>query len=381
MAESAAFKKMMLTAMAVLAGSQIGVVLLKNASKTVRGIVSGPLSLASGIAGVAVALLVLGRYVRILPHQYRKIAAVSGALLCFIMLTGAAVRLTGSGLGCPDWPTCKQGQVVPANGVHAMIEFGNRVVTGLCVFAAAIGVLTALVRVPYRRDLVRLGLLTSFLIFCNAILGGLTVIYGLKPQFVMSHFLLSIVTVASGVLIFHRAGEPGGSRDLLGRDRVAVIDPISIRLVQGLTLASLVVVFLGTVTTGTGPHGGDPDVARFSYSMRQVVQIHSGAVWIMLIIAVVLAVRAARSPRPAAAEVRRRMTVLIGISLAQGVVGYVQYFTRLPVGLVEVHVLGATLVWLSVLWVRASTWLPEAECALAPTGAPVRVRGPVSQNG
>ncbi len=379
--DSSAFKKSMLTVIGVLVVSQIGVVLLKNTSKTTRSVVSGPLSLAAGVAGVAIALLFLGRYVRIVPRRYRVIASVSATLLCFIMLTGAAVRLTGSGLGCPDWPTCKQGKLVPASGTHAQIEFGNRIVTGLCVFAAAIGVLTALVRVPYRRDLVRLGLLTSFLIFSNAILGGLTVIYGLKPQFVMSHFLLSIVTIASGVLVFHRSGEAGGSRDLWGRDRVASIDPLSVRLVQGLTLASLVVMFLGTVTTGTGPHGGDPEVARFNYPMRDVVRIHSGAVWIMLALTVLVALRAARTPGDAAAELRRRMTVLIAVSLAQGAVGYIQYFNRLPVGLVEVHVLGATLVWVSVLWVRAATWLPHAERVMGPTPSAARVRGPLSQNG
>jgi heme a synthase len=380
-ADSSAFKKSMLTVIGVLVVSQIGVVLLKNTSKTTRSVVSGPLSLAAGVAGVAIALLFLGRYVRIVPRRYRVIAGVSATLLCFIMLTGAAVRLTGSGLGCPDWPTCKQGKVVPASGTHAQIEFGNRIVTGLCVFAAAIGVLTALVRVPYRRDLVRLGLLTSFLIFSNAILGGLTVIYGLKPQFVMSHFLLSIVTIASGVLVFHRSGESGGSRDLWGRDRVASIDPLSVRLVQGLTLASLAVMFLGTVTTGTGPHGGDPKVARFNYPMRDVVRIHSGAVWIMLALTVLLALRAATTPGDAAAELRKRMTVLIAVSLAQGAVGYIQYFTRLPVGLVEVHVLGATLVWVSVLWVRAATWLPYAERVMGPSPSAARVRGALSQNG
>ena len=210
------------------------------------------------------------------------------------MLTGAAVRLTGSGLGCPDWPTCKQGKVVPASGTHAQIEFGNRIVTGLCVFAAAIGVLTALVRVPYRRDLVRLGLLTSFLIFANAILGGLTVIYGLKPQFVMSHFLLAIVTIASGVLVFHRSGEPGGSRDLWGRDRVAAVDPLSVRIVQGLTLASLVVLFLGTVTTGH--RARTAEIPRLPASATRCVTSSAStpaSVWIMLAIAVVaLALRA-----------------------------------------------------------------------------------------
>lgn len=375
------FKRIMLMLVGVLAVSQIAVVLLKNTSKSTRSVVSGPLSLAAGIAGVGIALLFLGRYVRIVPHRYRMIASVSAVLLGFIMLTGSAVRLTGSGLGCPDWPTCKQGKVVPASGTHAQIEFGNRIVTGLCVLAAAIGVLTALVRVPYRRDLVRLGLLTSFLIFANAILGGLTVIYGLKPQFVMSHFLLAIGTLASGVLVFHRAGEPGGSRDLWGRDRVAAVDPLSARLVQALTAASLTVMLLGTITTGSGPHGGDPEVDRFSYSMRDIVRIHSGAVWVMLALTVVLAVRAARTPGHAASEVRRRVSALLAVSLLQGAVGYIQYFNRFPAGLVQAHVLGAIVGWVSVLWIRAVTWLPATEPVTAVNLEAARVRGPVSQSG
>ena len=380
-AESPDFKRSMLMLVGVLMVSQIAVVLLKNTSKTTRSVVSGPLSLAAGIAGVGIALLFLGRYVRILPRRYRVIASISAVLLGFIMLTGSAVRLTGSGLGCPDWPTCKQGKVVPASGTHAQIEFGNRIVTGLCVLAAAIGVLTALVRVPYRRDLVRLGLLTSFLIFANAILGGLTVIYGLKPQFVMSHFLLAIGTLASGLLVFHRAGEPGGSRDLLGRDRVVTIDQLSAQLVQALTAASLTVMLLGTITTGSGPHGGDPEVDRFSYSMRDIVRIHSGAVWVMLALTVAVAVRAAKTPGDAASEVRRRVSALLAVSLLQGAVGYIQYFNRFPAGLVQVHVLGAILVWVSVLWIRAVTWLPATEPVIIVSPETARARGSVSRSG
>jgi heme a synthase len=375
------FRRLMGTLIATLVVAQAGTAALKSTSKTTRAVVSGPLSLAAGVAGVLIAIIFLGRYVRIGRRRYRVIAGISALLLGFIILTGSAVRLTGSGLGCPDWPTCKQGRIVPQSGTHAQIEFGNRIVTGLCVFAAAIGVLTALVRVPYRRDLVRLGLITSLLIFANAILGGLTVIYGLKPQFVMSHFLVAIGSLATGVLIFHRSGEPGGSRDLFGRDRTLALDPLTSRLVQVLTLGALVTLFLGTVVTGSGPHGGDPKVTRYNFSMLDVTRIHSGAVWLTLGLAAFLAARCARIPGPTALVLRKRLTVLIGVSIVQGAIGFIQYFDRLPVGLVQIHVLGATLFWVCVLWVRAATWGPTADTTAEQTDPAAGFRSTVPQSG
>lgn len=377
----AAFRRSVAIMIGVLVVAQVATAALQNTSRTTRAVVSGPLSLAAGLAGIGASLLVLGRYVRIGHRRYRLIAFISAGLLGFIILTGSAVRLTGSGLGCPDWPTCKQGRIIPESGTHAQIEFGNRVVTGLCVLAAAIGVLTALVRVPYRRDLVRLGLLASFLIFANAILGGLTVLYGLKPQFVMSHFLLAIATLATGLLVFHRAAEPGGSSDLFGRDRIPTVDARTAQLARGLTVTSLAAIVLGTIVTGSGPHGGDPDVVRYSYSMLTVTRIHSGAVWLMLAFAVGLALKVARTTGPAAAVVRRRTSVLIGTALAQGAVGYVQYFNRLPVALVQIHVLGATLFWVALLWVRAAVWRTSMETVASVAPAHPGFRRTASQSG
>ncbi len=356
---SASFRRSIGVLTGVFAVAQGVTAALKGTSKTTRAVVSGPLSLIAAIAGIGIALLLLGRYARIGHRRYRTIACVSALLLGFIILTGSAVRLTGSGLGCPDWPTCAKGNVVPADGTHAFIEFGNRVVTGLCVFAAAVGVLTALVRVSYRRDLVRLGLLTSLVIFSNAILGGIVVLSGVKPQFVMGHFFLAIAALTAGVVIFHRSGEPGQSRDLFGRDRRPAVDTLTKRLAQGLTISALVTLFLGTIVTGSGPHGGDPKVARYNFSLLDVARIHSGAVWMMLVFAAALAVKVARSRGPAAGIVRKRCSGLIGVAIAQGAIGYIQYFNHLPAALVQIHVLGATLFWVGVLWVRAATWCPD----------------------
>lgn len=352
------YRLMMGKLVAGIAVNQGVVAALKGQSRNVRAVVSGFSGLIGLLLAVAVAIAFLGRYVRVSIRTFRLVALVSAVLLGFIMLTGSAVRLTGSGLGCPDWPTCKAGNIVPESGRHAAIEFGNRVVTGLCLLAAAVGVLTALVRRPYRVDLVRFGLIVSFGLFSNAILGGLTVIFDLQPQFVMGHFLLAIACVAAGVVLFHRAGEPGASGSILGRERVTAVDETMRRLGQALLLCSMGVVFLGCVLTGAGPHGGDPKVRRFGFSMLDVVRVHSGLVWITLMLVVAMAVRVWKARTPAAIELRRRIGVLALAIFAQGGIGYWQWFTQVPVLLVQTHVLGAVTVWCAVLWVRAAITLP-----------------------
>lgn len=354
------YRLMMGKLIAGIAVNQGVVAALKGQSRNVRAIVSGFSGLVGLLLAVAVAIAFLGRYVRVSIRAFRIIALVSAILLGFIMLTGSAVRLTGSGLGCPDWPTCKAGNIVPESGKHAAIEFGNRIVTGLCLLAAAVGVLTALVRRPYRIDLVRFGLLVSFGLFSNAILGGLTVIFDLQPQFVMGHFLLAIACVAAGVVLFHRAGEPGASGTILGRERITAIDETMRRIGHALLLCSMAVVFLGCVLTGSGPHGGDPKVRRFGFSMLDVVRVHSGMVWITLILVVAMAVRLWSASTPAAVELRRRVGILALVILGQGGIGYWQWFTQVPALLVQIHVLGAVTFWCTVLWVRAAITIPAA---------------------
>ena len=339
--------------------SQAIVGALAGQSRNVRAVVSGFTGLVVLLLIVALSLALLGRYVRISVRTFRIIAFVSALLLGFIMLTGSAVRLTGSGLGCPDWPTCKEGNIVPESGRHAAIEFGNRVVTGLCLLAAAVGVLTALVRRPYRRDLVRFGLIVSFGLFSNAILGGLTVIFDLQPQLVMSHFILAIACLAAGAVLFHRAGETGPSGTILGLDRVSAVDATMRRLGNALMIGTLGVVFVGCILTGSGPHGGDPEVRRFGFSMLDVVRVHSALVWLTLFLVIVMAARVWRATSTAAVELRRRIGVLAWIIVAQGGIGYWQWFTQVPALLVQVHILGAIAVWCGVLWVRAAITVPR----------------------
>jgi heme a synthase len=303
---------------------------------------------------MGLALVFLGRWVRVGPKVFRRIAFASAVLLGFIILTGAAVRLTGSGLGCVDWPTCNNGKVVPAlDDYHGKIEFGNRIVTGLCVLFAGVGVLVSLVRVSYRKDLVQVGALVVAAIMGNAVLGGLTVLNELRPEYVMGHFLLAIVSLALGLLLFHRAGEHAPS-ELLGYGRPAVLGSQGQLVGRCLTVAALMTVVLGCLVTGSGPHGGDEDVARFGLNMTSVVKFHSVAAWVTIAAALVLTRLAWKSTTVGSAAVRQRCQLLVVVLAAQGGIGYLQWFTQVPAKLVMLHVLGAVCVWTAVLWVRAA---------------------------
>lgn len=279
------------------------------------------------------------------PRRYRLITLAALVLLCFIIVTGGAVRLTGSGLGCPQWPNCDEGSLVPrsASDSHAMIEFVNRMVTGLVSLAVMAAVLGSLVRKPRRRDLVWLswGLVAGVL--GQIVLGGITVLVHLHPVAVMSHFLLSIVIVFDAVLLHHRAGIPDDSPSP-GRSRRA---PLA-TAVLGL---SALVVLTGTVVTASGPHGGDEEVRRLGFRVDEVARIH-GTTVVVLLIVTLAALRAVKGT-PAF----RRGAIFLGVLLAQAAVGYTQYFTGVPAILVGVHILGAVLVWIAAIrfWAEGPT--------------------------
>ncbi|HEX2274019.1 MAG TPA: COX15/CtaA family protein [Acidimicrobiales bacterium] len=281
------------------------------------------------------------RLPRLSPATYRRITLVAVIALGFIIVTGGAVRLTGSGLGCPDWPTCAHDRVVAPWEYHAMVEFVNRTITGLVSVAVILAVLGSLVRRPRRRDLVWLsaGLVAG--VVGQIVLGGLTVLFHLAPPLVMSHFLLSMVILADAVVLHHRAGDPddGIARPVVSRD---------LRRLGGLVVASAALtIFLGTVLTGSGPHGGDEDVERLPFFVPDVARVHGVSVMIFLGLVLVTLWRLRRDGAPAG--LLRRGEVLLAVLVAQAAVGYVQYFTGVPVLLVGVHILGATLVWAAVI--------------------------------
>jgi cytochrome c oxidase assembly protein subunit 15 len=297
------------------------------------------------------------RLPRLLPRAYERLTLVSVVALGFIIVTGAGVRLTGSGLGCPDWPTCAQGHVVAPIHYHALVEFVNRTVTGLVSVVVILAVLGSLVRSPRRRDLTRLSLGLVAGVVGQILLGGLTVLYKLEPPFVMAHFLLSMVLLADAVILHHRAGTGDGRLHSVVDRRLRIMG----RLIVGLVLA---VVTAGTVVTSSGPHGGDANAPRWHLSLHRVTQVH-GALAMLLVALVVGAMALARSTS-APTDVRWRAQLLLEALAAQVAVGYAQYFTGVPVLLVAFHILGAVLVWTAAL--RFNLSLSAPQLALLPTG-------------
>lgn len=294
---------------------------------------------------------------RLTPAQFKAVTLVAAWALAVTIVSGGAVRLTGSGLGCPDWPTCASHRVVAPWQYHAWVEFGNRLVTTVVSVVAVVAVAAALCRRPRRRDLTWLSLGLVAGVLAEIVLGGLTVLYHLAPGFVMAHFLLAAVFLADAVVLHHRAGlaeeaaparTPGGSR------RVARATP-SLPLVGGahlwlgrlLLAAAAVVVVLGTVVTSTGPHGGDPAARRFALSLHTVAQWHGGSVELFLGLTLITLWSLNRSGAPA--SVMRRGEVLLVVLVAQGGIGYLQYFTGEPVALVGLHLAGATALIVAVL--------------------------------
>ena len=305
------------------------------------------------------------------PAGYRRITFVALLALGFIVVTGGAVRVTGSGLGCPDWPTCAEGRIVAPLEYHALVEFVNRTVTGAVSVMVIVAVLAALRRRPYRRDLVWLAVGLVLGVIGQIILGGLVVLFHLFPPLVMGHFVLSMVLVANAVVLHHRAGwpdEPQGApagRASLGPRGGS--DPRLRSLGSWLVVWTGVVLFLGTVVTGSGPHAGSNEgqfVERLPFVVRDVARLHAAAVWILLALALYSVWRAHRDRAPA--DVQARGGVLLAVLCAQGALGYIQYFTNVPAPLVAIHIAGATALWVCVLRFRLSLVSP-VETAAAPS--------------
>lgn len=286
---------------------------------------------------------------RIGPTGYRRITLVALVALAAIVVTGGAVRLTSSGLGCSTWPNCEPGSLTPEFSLHPMVEFTNRLVSaavGLAVVATVIG---AQLRRPARRDLtlLSLGLVVGFL--AQAVLGGLTVLFHLSPVLVMGHFLVSMLLLWDAYALWERAGFPVVGRRPVVRREVLLLG----RLVMG---AAAVVLVLGTVVTGTGPNSGASVVSRLPFDLESVAQLHSDAVLFLTGVTVTLTVVLRIVGAPEAARLRCR--VLLGLIVAQGAVGFTQYFLDLPRVLVGVHVLGATLFWLATLSLLSALYAP-----------------------
>ncbi|MCZ2850590.1 COX15/CtaA family protein [Modestobacter sp. VKM Ac-2978] len=274
----------------------------------------------------------------VLPSRVRnstvsRLALASVVANGLIVLTGGFVRLTDSGLGCPTWPRCTEDSftTTPELAAHGVIEFGNRLLTFVLVAIAA-ATLIAVLR-SARRDLRRLAVLAFLGIPAQGVVGGITVLTGLNPYTVAAHFLVSTALVALTTVMWLRSREPGVGQLVVRR-------PFAL-LVYGIAATTAVVLVLGTVVTGSGPHSGDPEAGRTGFDPALMSQLHADAVFLLLglTIALLVALYATDSP----GRVRRAARDLLVVLLAQGVVGYVQYFTGLPILLVLLHMAGAVL--------------------------------------
>jgi cytochrome c oxidase assembly protein subunit 15 len=297
------------------------------------------------------------------PAQFVWLAYIALAALTLIVLSGAAVRLTGSGLGCPTWPKC-YGNVYPPLNTHAVIEFSNRVVSVPVVLAAGFAWLGALRRRPYRRDLMWLGALLPLGVVAQAVLGGFTVKGALDYGWVMGHFALSMLILLAAVMLTWRAthepeelggGAGAGEAAETGASARALTDGTIVLALRGLAAFGALTIFAGTAATAAGPHaGGSPGqkINRLSFDGRGTMDyvIHRHAEIALVFSLAAVAVWWLARKRGVGATVQRPLTVLCVLLALQGVVGLDQYETHLPTELVWVHVGLACGAWLSVLW-------------------------------
>jgi len=276
----------------------------------------------------------------------RRLALGSVVVNILIVVTGGVVRLTGSGLGCPTWPRCTEASFTPhgAMDVHAAIEFGNRMVTFLLA-AVAVATFLAARRVG-RPALTRLALVLALGVPAQAVLGGVTVLMGLNPWTVAFHLLVSMAMICVAVTLLVRVDEPDGPVS-------ATVPPGVAWLVRAVFAVGWVVLYLGTVVTGSGPHAGDAGASRNGLDPRDATQLHTDAVFLLLglTVAAVLVLHSVTAP----ARARTAAAVLLAVLVAQGTVGYTQYFTGLPVVLVGFHLLGAALIAAAMTWLLLTT--------------------------
>ena len=290
------------------------------------------------------------RVPRLRPKTYRAITFASLVSLAAIVVTGALVRLTDSGLGCSDWPRCSDDKIIDVSSTHAAVEQINRLFTGVVSLAVILAVAGSLIRSPRRKDLTWLSLSLVIGVIGQAVVGGIVVLTHLNPIAVQQHFLLSMVILAAAAVLHRRATLLDGER------WVRAVEPGTMRLVWLVAALTALAIVTGTVTTGTGPHSGihkGEYVRRFGFEISSVARVHSSAVILTVLAALWLVWRVrGRSDR---LRLENAISTVLVVALTQGAVGYLQYFNGVPVVLVALHVGFATTLWLSVVYLLVAT--------------------------
>lgn len=273
------------------------------------------------------------------PRRFLGIARMALGSLVVIVVTGSLVRLTGSGLGCDDWPACNDRRFVDVSTGHAAIEQVNRLFTGVVAVSVVVAVLASFLVSPRRRILGWLAAGQVVGVGAQVVVGGIVVLTGLNPWSNIAHFLVSVVLVTFGVLLVDeaRGARPGGA-----------LSAWSARLALGSCGCATLAVLMGTVVTATGPHAGDAEAPRFDLDLGSVARAHSAAVLACLACLAVLSVRLMRLPDERAA-IGPPVQAMLAIGLLQGFVGYLQYFTGVPAPLVAVHIALSMAFWIAVV--------------------------------
>ena len=282
---------------------------------------------------------------RVSPRLFLILCRITLATVVLNIVTGAAVRLSDSGLGCPDWPTCSQHHLTPPLSLHPDIEFANRMVVSLLVVACGVTVVASFLRRPDRRDLRWLsgGLILG--VIGEAVLGAFVVYSKLNAYVVMTHFMVGMALLGVTVILTLEAGHRAG------RGTVAVT-PAALWLTRILVALLVVVLAAGTATTGAGPHAGGVGAKRVPIGLEDMTRIHAEIV--LTALAVLLALLWVLWRTNAPARIQGDGQVLLAVMVVQGIVGYTQFFTHLPAVLVGIHVFGASMVWATALWFHHS---------------------------
>ncbi|GAA4227208.1 COX15/CtaA family protein [Actinomadura meridiana] len=277
------------------------------------------------------------------PGSLRSLALLGVLGNVLIVVSGGAVRVTQSGLGCPDWPRCSGDSLVPTHNaehhvLNMSIEFGNRLITFVVLGVGVLVFVAALRLRPRRKPLVWWALAQPMSVVAQAVIGGIVVLTKLHPAAVSLHFLVSPALLVFCVALWVRCGEGDAPpRPLAG--------PWTRRLAAALLVSCAAVLVAGTVVTGTGPHAGDAESRRYGFDITDVARIHGELAWVTIALTLVAIVVLHRTGGPAAA--RRRAHELAGLIVVQGAVGYTQYALGVPEGLVLLHMLGAVLMWIA----------------------------------
>jgi heme a synthase len=274
-------------------------------------------------------------------RRFLRVSQVTLGLVVLNIVSGAAVRLSDSGLGCPDWPTCSQHHLTPPLSLHPAIEFSNRLVVVTLCIGAALALLAAARRRPNRRDLLWLSVGLVGGIMGEAVLGGLVVYTKLNPYVVMTHFMVGIVLLTVSVILVLRAGR-ASTRGVL------MVTPGARNIGRAMVAVLVVAIAAGTATTGAGPHAGGKGAVRLPVPLADMARTHSTIVIVLGALTLWLLYRLGRAGAPERVQVRGR--ILLAAMVAQGLIGYTQYFTHLPPLLVGIHVFGVTVLWTAMLW-------------------------------